>query len=451
VLLVALFGPWVSMMDRADAGDPATAPVDADLPQWIKQLGADDARQRDAAQAHLVEMGAPATAALKSAASDDPDPEVRSRAAAALKQLGDRQGFEATLITLHLKDVPVTQALSALETLANVRFNTRIGASSRQVTIDADRKPLWNVLIDLCLQADMRPWVTGIGTTINLDSCAHDQFLAANYQAVGAFLVAVESVNLDKTVNLIAPATNGNRLSARLAIYPEPKLSVGNNFNFTVEAASDDLGNSLMRNPLDPLNLLAGPDFSMLSNAVEVRLLYPDHPGRRIALLRGHLTVMLAKDYQECVFDDVLGTPKIQHRIDGCNATLTVSLPNALHPNGLNPIPPSTYRISLTFSRDGASDDLWNAMTSCKSKLTMLDATGQPLGEIPIGYQQPRTFGQGSATFILTHTFSSAAVPAMGNQPARPKTGDPVKLIWRVPTSSKALNLPLSFKDLPIP
>jgi hypothetical protein len=269
--------------------------------------------------------------------------------------------------------------------------------------------------------------------------------MGANYQAVGAFLVGVDSLNLSKTVNLITPQSSGNRLSARLAVYPEPKLSVGNVFNFNVDAAKDDLGNSLMRNSLDPLNILA-PPINSLSDAVEVRLLYPDHPGEHVALLRGHLTVLLAKDYRESVFDDVLGTPTIEHPIDGCDATLAVNRSNLLNVNT-----PNTYRVALTFSRAGVSDDQWNAMISCKSRLTMQDADGHALSEFPEGSVQPMIVGRDNSSFVLRRSFSAAAMPPIGNQPAHPKTGDPVKLIWTVPTSCRVLNLPLSFKDLPMP
>ena len=68
----------------------AAAPDDAEIARLVKQLGHDDFDKREAATARLKEIGEPALAILRKAATESGDPEVRCRSAALLRVFQDR-------------------------------------------------------------------------------------------------------------------------------------------------------------------------------------------------------------------------------------------------------------------------------------------------------------------------------------------------------------------------
>lgn len=88
VLLTAVRAQTVGGGLRPAAGSasqPATASTEQ-LATWIAQLGSDKVAERDAAQKALLQVGEPATAALRVAA-EDKDPERAVRAKAVLDEL----------------------------------------------------------------------------------------------------------------------------------------------------------------------------------------------------------------------------------------------------------------------------------------------------------------------------------------------------------------------------
>jgi hypothetical protein len=68
----------------------AAAPDDAEIARLVKQLGHDDCDKREAASKRLESIGEPALAALRQAATESGDAEVRGRSAALLRVFQDR-------------------------------------------------------------------------------------------------------------------------------------------------------------------------------------------------------------------------------------------------------------------------------------------------------------------------------------------------------------------------
>src|SRR5581483_6995819 len=90
-----------------------------------------------------------------------------------------------------------------------------------------------------------------------------------------------------------------------------PKLTVTQIGDLKLKEATDDAGNSLLPKPQAAAAAAAATlirGVRTVNHMVESRLSYPDQPGKKIALIRGELSALLAQDVQRYEVDDVLGT-----------------------------------------------------------------------------------------------------------------------------------------------
>ena len=170
----------------------ASQPSGASIEQLIKQLGSDDPTDRDAAQQQLASRGSAAVDALKDAAAHNDDLEVRSRAASALAKIGEHTAFDTSPITLHLKDAPQQDAMNAIAAQAHAQFTGPAGmgipvvAGGKMITIDADQKPFWDVMTDLCQQMNVCPTLEPpTKNTLRLFPTPRNWFLESPHQIVG--------------------------------------------------------------------------------------------------------------------------------------------------------------------------------------------------------------------------------------------------------------------------
>jgi hypothetical protein len=177
---------------------------------------------------------------------------------------------------------------------------------------------------------------------------------------------------------------------------------------------------------------------------VDSKLAYPDHPGKKIAVLRGEVTAMIAQNLQRYEVNDVLGTPKVTNPLTHCTVKATVTRAGT----GLSEL----YYVMLECTRDGLSDDRWTAMINRMSDVTLEDADGHAL--VPL---QMVPTAMTDTTFTGRCLFSRNPMGmVLINRPAAPaqqttKTGEPKKLVWNVATSLKPVTVPILFKDLPMP
>ncbi len=230
-----------------------TQPVATDVDQLIKQLGSDDADDRDSAQKQLVEMGQQVAAKLKQAAENDEDPEIRSRASAALAQMKDSQDNGTSLITLHRKDATAQDALDAIGQQAHVHF-LGFGAgglapriAARTVTIDAEKKPFWDVMGEVCTQLNVCPTLDTPGrNAMRLFPVARNWISKSPHEVVGPYWVGVAGLYRARSIDLMGPASVDDQFSISLIVYPEPKLSVTQMSGLKLKEVTDDAGNSLL-------------------------------------------------------------------------------------------------------------------------------------------------------------------------------------------------------------
>jgi hypothetical protein len=485
----AILLPFVTI---GHAETPATTqPIPANIDQLVSQLGSDSAKDRDAAQQKLADIGTAAEPQLKKAAADSDDPEIRSRAAAVLAQLKDRQdnqdASQASLITMHTDKMLPQDALNLIGEQAHAKLLVRGMAASlpnkpgRTVTIDVDQKPFWEVMRDVCGQLNICPDLGNQGSHFMRFTPSWDNWMAKSpYQVQGAYWVSVVGFQHTRTMGLTGGEALRDQFTGGLWVIPEPKLKVTHISDFVVKEAVDDAGNSLM--PVARSSDMRRSSLRRMGqtgHTVDFSLTYPDvqagvKAGTKIKILRGEMTLLVAQDFQTYQADDVLGTPKVTNPLQGGDIKLTVA------PQGEN------FRVEIKCLRGTMAENQWSALMNYTGDMTLEDAKGN-------AYNVARPFtihsmsdAEGNGNFTADALFTKesfissitpsmqpvvaqpfappaiqlggAAAAAVGNgrvaaAPAQPSTplGDPQRLRWTFPGSFKSVNLPVTFRDLPMP
>jgi len=411
----------------------------------IKQLGSDSAQDRDSAQKQLVDLGQTAIPALKKAADDNDDPEIRSRAAAALAQFKDLDANGVSLITLHMQNAPVQDVLNALGTQSHavlLMTNRIMGGApaNTTVTLNADRKPFWDVMSDVCNQLNVCPMLElSNKNTMQLMATPRNWMAQSPHQVVGPFRINVAGLFRIRSIDLLGPEQVEDQFAVRLQIVPEPKLSVTQMSEFVVKEATDDAGHSLLPHAQATAISHMLHSARQLNHTIESRLAYPpEGAGKRIAILRGEVNVMLAQDVQQFQVEDVLGTPKVINPIPGCKIQATVTRQGT-----------EMFRVNMQCTRENLTDDQWSAMFNRMNDLSLEDADGHALTGFTTNTQMA---SDGNASsFTATTLFTRSMMGGLPVNRQLPKTGDPKKLTWNVATSVKPVVIPVTFKDLPMP
>ncbi len=423
--------------------------------QLIRQLGSEDSNDRDAAQKQLVGLGAAAVTSLKKAADHDDDLEIRSRAAAALSQINAHELFDASLITLHLKDAVGQDALAAIAGQAHAQFTGTVigmpagGPMRKLINLDADQKPFWDVMADVCRQMNTCPGLdTPTKNTLRLAPIPRNWFLECPHQIVGPYWVGVAGISRMRSIELMGPQVVDDQFNIRFIVYPEPKLAVTQISEFDLKEAADDAGNSLLPTappivvPAAAMGIgmvLGGPARSprQTPRTVGTRLTYPDHPGKRIAVLRGNVVVTLAEGVQQFVVDDLMGKMTQSNPVGRCQIKIATQ-----HNN------PELYTVVIECTRDGMADEQWQAMQSRVNDITLEDADGHALTPF---FFQPTELSN-SSTFKGQALFSKNIYSSqLLNRQVTGKTGDARRLTWNIPTRLRPVTVPVNFNDLPMP
>ena len=424
------------------------------IDRLIIQLGNDDAGQRDLAQKQLLHIGSTAVPALSKAARDNDDPEVRTRASQVIAELKEHADEDASLLTLHLTNSPAKQVLIAIADQSRAQITSfgtgRVfGVDNRLVTVDADQKPFWDVMTDVCTQLNVCPSSGLVQGQMKLMPAVGRNWMLSPHQTVGPFWIGITGVNRTRAIDLMGPPATDDQFIVRLMVVPEPKLAVAQISELQLTQARDDAGNSLKPAISAQDNSARNLIHSLVpgvSPVIETHLSYPEKPGSKIALLSGEVQVVVGEEVEQFVLDDVLGTPKTVASLQGCTVDATV----------VKQASPGTFLISLLCTRSGMSDSQWAAVTNRMNDVTLEDAQGNPLSEL----SHSSASAGFSNTFRATFFFSSNAVFGMalpqnpgaaGKVPAITKAGEPKRLTWNVATALKTLKVPISFKDLPMP
>ncbi len=415
---------------------PATAPSVSAVPQLIIQLGSDRAQDRDAAQARLTDLGPAAVPDLKKAADNADDPEIRSRAGEILAALKDREATQPSLITLHAQAMPVQQALDTIGAQSGSHL-LAVGLAvpsparpAKTVTLDADQKPFWEVMPDVCRQLRIAPDLDyHVRDSMRFTPAWADWINQSPHQIVGPYWIGVKSISHLRTMEPGISDVPQESFNVGLIVLGEPKLDVTHMSDFVVTEASDNAGHSLMPKALPsnmPRALLRRAD--SLDHLVQFGLSYPqEQPGSLIATLSGDLVIVAAQDFKQYEVDDVMGSPKITNPLTSGEFHVTVARKG------------DHFEAQIQCNRQTISDDQWAAVTNHMGDVVLEDAAGHAMSIVdPVTIH---SLGQspGNENFRASGLFKAQS------------PGEPRKLKWTFPGSVKAIKVSVTFHDLKMP
>jgi hypothetical protein len=433
---------------QAEIGVRATSPeAEAKVEALAGELADDNWVVRQKAQDELVQFGPVARARLEGLLRETRDEEVRTRAEAALRQIEENRLTGTSFVTIHVKDAHPKEVLAELSRQAYADLTRTAPADlwdSKQwpaVSIDAERQPFWVVMNELCAKAGLQPQVS-VGAEREIVLAVRDPSLEPWGQGkvrpvvAGGFMVMINTVSTRKYLDLNAPKNVSRSCQMQVVVYPEPKLRVLQLASPTrVVEAVDERGNALA----PPA---AGTEYMQTITtwpcSLYIGLQPPLDAGRRIARLRGTGRFVLQAKSEVAEIADVVNAKEVTRTVGGKQFTLKEVKRNE-----------DRYVVSISLMRAGFSANDWAyaGTYNTSNAFKLVDARGRPL------YRWSFTnSGGGAEQMDYTIQFSrapqaTAKVQGAGGEP----TGEPVKLVWEVPTESREVTVPFGFDDVPLP
>lgn len=430
MIALAVMGMALAAGGRGLAQAPATQATAAAIESLAARLASDDWKVRQDAQDRLVEMGDAAIPLLRQLARDSQDEEVRTRAEAALRQIELDNKNAPTLITMHLKDAPVTTVLAELKRQAKTEISLYPPMANQhdgvKVTIDVDRKPFWMVVREFCDQAKYSPMQVGQGKQITLQR-ASDNWSRVPFWQHECFFVTVESASRTHSVDYSNPQRIQNNFYVQFRVLVDPKLRVVQGpGSLKLDEVTDDKGNSLIPNTNH------GEGYNSWGSwiwSMGTQLQYQPDQGSRISVFRARARFLVQTKGERWEIDEVLNAKDKEKLMpqnvkyvfkgltkagDGYQAQILITSPPGRGANGM---------VNLGGLQQG---------------LQLVDANGK-------AYSTNGLSGGGGPT-QLNYTLSFGTYSPDGQKP-----GVPAKLIWDIPLEVKEVLIPVEFKDLPIP
>jgi hypothetical protein len=439
----------MAICSAAWADAPATQFSPEDIDRLIRQLSADDFRARQSAQDQLVNIGERARAGLQRAAKEASDEETRSRAESALVQIDENAIAGPSQITLHLKDVAPAELFKQLSDQCGVALEPAKSdlwdkKPFAPVSIDVDRQPFWNAMLEA---ADK--------TGIELRMEGNDPKLAAGRWAdtdglryiSGPFLIVANRIEKSRVIELGAAHRSQGDFAIRFTCLAEPKVRLlGAAPVAKLEEAVDENGNSLIP-PAKPGPDRSGGAFTEAPTGrwtCTARLQQPDPGpnvlgGTKISRLRGHIDVLFQSKFETLEFDQPANAHGVSKRAAGLEIVLQELRARS-----------DKYELTLSIQFDrnapGAPAngpiDRDRIRQSIASDLRLLDAKGN-------------SFPFASCGISATREDRIEVVVKLRIPPADPtgarQMGEPVRVVWNMPSAVKQLSVPFEFADVPIP
>lgn len=429
-MVVALLAMFPLLPDsRGQSTAPATRPssLDPRAAELARGLSADDFATRQRAEDALVELGPSVAPTLELLLERSTDDEVRARLQSALTRIDELRRFGPTRITLQLKDASAKEAFTALWSQLGrplpVQSNAVFAGVTDKVSIDCVNEPFWSVMIKLTEQTGIGVQGTGDGAQLVM----HGTRTPPPHQVSGAFLVRAETAQRTYVVHYANGNASSSDFNLQFTIAPEPKLEVANSpspRSIKITRAQDELG----RNMVDGQSASAGIWRNGALLNYTIRLRSPNSDAKKLAVLSGVAMVPVHFRFETARHD----------RLNEAASQRVGDMRISFEP--IKKVGDRNYALKVTLHRDGASDDTW-AVANHQSfaSVRLEDAAGQPLDRREWG-------SSGSNGQRIEATINFVRTPRGDKD-----TGEPVRLIWRIPVESKELEVPFEFRDLPLP
>ncbi|HEY7116108.1 MAG TPA: HEAT repeat domain-containing protein [Tepidisphaeraceae bacterium] len=400
----------------------------------IKALSADSWKERQAAQDTLVGFGSEVVGRLQDLANAAEDEEVRTRAAAALRQIEEGAEIGGSVVTIHVKDARPQDVFEQLGKQARCEFPTYPGNLWQQqgvfpatVTMDLERVNFWTAFKEACQKSGVTPQQIGNGHRMSLCRGTAAYWNGPSV-VTGPFMVVANRVYRSNSIDLASPANVQRDFSLGLSAFAEPKIHViQSSYNVNVEEAVDDHGNSLASSDRIMNGMSSGQQFIWNLSA---RLAYPAHnPGTRIARFKGSVKFTVQTKSQTLDVPEILNAKNLERTVAGRRIVIKQAKKNG-----------DQYELQMTIYRDQMGEQEWSSMQYPGYALRLLDKDGKALSS--------RGWGGGFDGKEMNYNWNFAR-DAWGGEDTR--AGEPFRLVWEIPTQTREMEVRFEFKDLPIP
>ncbi|MGA2499580.1 MAG: HEAT repeat domain-containing protein [Tepidisphaeraceae bacterium] len=427
---------------------PATQPSAAQIEPLIKQLGDENFRTRQEAEDKLVDIGDAAKPFLTRLLAETRDPEVRSRVESALREISRKSPAEPTLVSLHIKNAPMSLAVTELSRQVGTDINVwppgNFGGVQKTVTIDVDHQPFWEVVRQACAQSGWGPerWGNGRNNVLTL-SPNGGNWGKRPATMQGQFMVMAANVQRHETLDFGDPNNPSRQYSLYVHVCADPKMHIirANNI-LEVSRAVDEKGNSLVVKQEGYTGFNSGnqnPWFWELQAPLQLR---PDI-GKKLVEFKGVAKFSAQTKTERWEFENPMKIKNEQKKLQNDTVTLTVkSVAASPNNNGVE------VQIGVSVKSKGGLNifarpepQQQNPLTDysmLQQNIRMVDAKGRQ-------FQFSGGGGGGGAT-SWDYSFNFQPRDANGQQ-----IGEPAKLIWELPLEVKEIAVPVEFKDLPLP
>ena len=428
-------GPKPATKPAAAQPAPAITPAQqAKIDAAVADLSADDWKKRQAAQDALARLGAPAIPTLKRLSAKGDDEEVRTRAAAALRQIEDGARVGGTRVTMSLKNATPKDAFAELGKLARYEFPTQPPnlwqqAANGTVTAEYDDVDFWTAFKDLCQKAGVYPQPYGGGARMTLQQGSNPQW-AGPSTVSGPFLIVANRIQRTNSVEFTTPDNVQRECNLTLTAMSEPKVRVvQSSYAVDVKEAVDENGNSLVADAQSSYGMNSGQQWMW---NLQARLAYPEkNAGQRVARFRGAVKFLVQLESETFEVTDVLTAKAVEKRI----ANRRIQFKQAKKQNE------NQYEVQVVLYRDGMPQAEWGAMSSSAQGVKLLDKDGRALSS--------NGWGTSSDGQKLEFNWSFGRQQHFGAGEGKP--GEPYRLTWEIPTETREMEVPFEFKDLRLP
>jgi hypothetical protein len=400
-------------------GDPAVL---------LGQLADQDWHVRRRAQDRLVHGGEDAKPFIQELVQLATNDEARKNAQSALAAIDENRLIGPSYLTLHFKNASPADVFAEISRqcfapLATAPDNLFQQEPFPKVTVDADHEPFWAVVPRLCQQlgVDFRQYQ---GDTrlmrnggVQTDGVNHLE---------GAFLIVATQISYSRT-RAFAGHAQQTQFGMQLVIYPEPKLKVLRGSGaIQVSQAEDDRGNSLVPDGSSP-----GAWSGFMGNggwSLFAPLHYPKTIGTRIRHFRGTTSFVIQVESQKIEIRDLASLRPVTRLVYNMQ----------VHFEDMKKVG-DTWKLHLHLNQPNFGGSDWQQfMEGVQNRMQILDADGNALDH--------RGMSTSANNAMVDVTLDFARSNRMDGQPC----GDPVRLVWEVPTKTRELTVPIDFKDLPL-
>ena len=416
----------------APATRPSTRPSDTAIRKLVASLAAPDWKARERAQNDLIALGVDARPLLEKILTDAADPEIRTRLEAALRAIEKNDRFSPTLITLDVNSVPAQTVLAELTRQSGTEITFwpehHFQHNPAVVTLSLQRQPFWLAVRSFCEQVKVAPQVMGGRSGITLGIAQNNAFARRPYTMHGPFMVVANGITRTHNVDFGDPANSAPSVQARFQVLVDPKLRVLKGpSHLELTEITDEKGQSLIPQQLGRSRLNSPSWGTSWTWDFTVPLKWTPQTGQRIASIKGAARFLIEANQERWEINNVLNA-KEQTKTIG-DATYTFQ---SLRKNGGN------VEVKVVMNHPGRANAP-HAMdySMLQQSLTLVDQQGRRWAQSGGG-------GGGGDRVEYSVSFWNQSNP---NAPV----GDPARLIWTIPTEFREVEVPIQFKDLPLP